>query len=252
MTIAALVARRPLRVGASGPAVVAVQLALAARNYPLLGTGYYGQNTAKAVKTFQSIRGMKATGIVDVDTAIAMDRPVAPKTGPVVSNRLPPWAATAIKNIGIAEVAGTKDNPLIIAMAKKCGGMIAKTYVHDSIPWCKMFTEYCLAENGLKGIDSLWALDNVKLGTKLKGPAVGAIASKKRTGGGHTFIVIGKDKAGNIVGVGGNQSDRVSRATFPPSEIVSYNWPNGYPLPGKTGLSALPVVDSAPLSKNEA
>lgn len=250
MTIASLVAGGPLRVGASGPAVVQVQKALAARSYPLLGTGYYGPKTKEAVATFQRVRGLKETGIVDMSTAVSLDQPApispSPKAGAI------PWVTTAIQSIGIAEAPGAKDNPVILAMAKACGGNIAKTYTHDSIAWCKMFTEYCLVKNGLHGVDSLLALDNAKLGTKLKGPAVGAIACKKRAGGGHTFIVLGKDKAGNIVGVGGNQGDRVSRATFQPSVIVSYNWPNGYQLPARTGLSTLPVVDSAPLSKHEA
>ena len=250
MSIAALVASVPLRMGASGPAVIALQKSLAARSYPLLGTGYFGPKTREAVATFQQVRGLKSTGIVDLTTAVSLDQPTP--TAPAPKPEVPPWVTTAIQTIGIAEGPGNKDSPVVLAMAKACGGKIAKTYTHDSIAWCKMFTEYCLVKNGLRGVDSLWALDNTKLGTKLKGPAVGAIASKKRTGGGHTFIVIGRDKAGNIVGVGGNQGDRVSRATFPPSVIVSYNWPDGYPLPGRTGISTLPVVDSAPLSKHEA
>jgi uncharacterized protein (TIGR02594 family) len=248
--IAALVASGPLRMGATGPAIVALQKALAARSYPLLGTGFFGAKTKEAVATYQQVRGLKSTGVVDLTTAASLDLPAPAAPAPKVD--VPPWVTTAIQSIGIAEGPGSKDNPVVLAMAKACGGMIAKTYNHDSIAWCKMFTEYCLVKNGLRGVDSLWALDNAKLGTKLKGPAVGAIACKKRTGGGHTFIVLGKDKAGNIVGVGGNQGDRVSRATFPPAAIVSFNWPSGYPLPNKTGISTLPVVDSAPLSKHEA
>lgn len=243
-----------LKAGMDGPEVKKAQLALADRHYPLLGTGYFGPATRDAVKSFQTSQGLKPTGMVDDDTAAALSKPVTIVAAEHSSINIltPPWLATAIASIGIAEVPGNKDNPVILAMAKKCGGNIAKNYTHDEIAWCKMFTEYCLAVNGLKGVDSLWALDNTKLGVKLAGPAFGAIACKKRTGGGHTFIIAGKDKNGKIVAVGGNQGDRVSRATFSLSEIVSYNWPNGYPLPVKTGLSSLPVVDSAPLSKREA
>lgn len=251
MTIAALVASKPLRLGASGEVVRQAQLALAARRYPLHGTGYFGPNTAASLKAFQTISGLPATGVLDRATADALDRPAA-VSAPVHVTGAPPWLLTAIECIGIAEVKGKGDNPVILAMAKTCGGMIAREYTHDEIAWCKMFTEYCLAKNGLHGIDSLWALDNLKLGKKLSGPAVGAIACKKRTGGGHTFIVAGRDTSGRIVGVGGNQGDRVSRATFKPKEIVGYNWPDGYPLPGNIGLASLPVVDSAPLSKREA
>jgi uncharacterized protein (TIGR02594 family) len=243
-----------LKFGMSDNEVKKAQLALAARHYPLLGTGYYGPATREVVKSFQIIHGLKVTGIIDDLTATTLFKPVSIKSVEKSSANLtaPPWLATAISSIGIAEVPGNKDNPVILAMAKKCGGQIAKTYVHDEIAWCKMFVEYCLASNGLHGNDTLWALDSAKIGTKLAGPAFGAIACKRRTGGGHTFIIAGKDKNGLLVAVGGNQGDRVSRATFKTSEIVSYNWPNGYPLPVKTGLSSLPVVDSAPLSKREA
>lgn len=245
-----------LKAGMSGPEVKKAQLNLAARHYPLLGTGYFGPATRDAVKAYQVTQGLKPTGVIDDDLAKNLNKPyIAMATAePSTKNiDIPPWLATAIASIGIAEGPGDKnDNPVVMAMAKVCGGQIAKTYVHDSIPWCKMFIEYCLAKNGLHGNDTLWALDSAKIGTKLSGPAIGVIACKKRTGGGHTFIIIGKDKSGKLVAVGGNQTDRVSRATFLPSEIVSYNWPNGYPLPLKTGLSSLPVVDSAPLSKREA
>lgn len=243
-----------LKAGMSNDNVKQAQLFLAARHYPLLGTGYFGPNTKKAVQAYQTSIGLKSTGIIDDDTWNSLSKPVSINAveKSTANIETPPWLTLAISCIGIAEGPGdAKDNPVVLAMAKACGGMIAKTYVHDSIPWCKMFTEYCLVKSGYKGIDSLWALDNLKVGTKLKGPAVGAIACKKRTGGGHTFFIAGKDKNGKIVGIGGNQSDRVSRATFAPSEIVGYNWPNGYPVPTKIGISSLPVVDSAPLSKRE-
>lgn len=251
MTIAALVAGGPLRMGASGPAVKELQLALAAHNYPLHGTGYFGPATRDAVKAEQTRLGLASTGIVDAETAAAFDRPAA-APAPVRLTDAPPWLHKALSCIGIAEVQGKGDNQVILAMGKACGGMIAREYVHDDIAWCKMFTEYCLVSTGFHGVDSLWALDNLKVGTTLKGPAVGALACKKRPGGGHTFIVLGKDAGGRIVAVGGNQGDRVSRATFDPGEIVGYNWPNGYPLPAAIGLNKLPVVDSAPLSKREA
>lgn len=243
----------PLKAGMTSDVVKQAQIALAAYSYPLLGTGYFGPATRDAVKAFQTSQGLPITGVIDVATATALDKPVTVKATEKkpLADDTPPWLKTAIESIGIAEVPGKKDNPAIMAMAKACGGVIAKTYTHDEVPWCKMFTEYCLVKNGLKGVDSLWALDNIKLGSKLKNVAVGAIASKQRKGGGHTFIVIGRDKNGKIVGVGGNQTDRVSRATFYPSEIISYNWPTGYPEPTKFGFSSLPVVDSAPLSKRE-
>ena len=59
---------------------------------------------------------------------------------------------------------------------------------------------------------------------------VGAIATKKRNGGGHVFFVVSFD-AKYVYGLGGNQNDQVSIARFPRSVINSYCWPAGVPIP---------------------
>lgn len=156
----------------------------------------------------------------------------------------PPWLILAISEIGTLEAPGSQDNPTILAWAKACGGNIAAGYKHDSVPWCKMYVEHCLRTTGYKGTDDLWALNSRLIGTALAGPAIGAIASKARTGGGHTFFVRGKDKFGRIVGVGGNQDDSVCNANFDPA-VLKYNWPNGYPLPSLIGMASLPIIATA-------
>lgn len=250
-TLATLVATGPLCRGQKSDAVRVLQLTLdAAGQGDFLAQGDFGPKTEAAVKSFQFSQGLRATGIVDMATARALDAAAAHALLTKKAN-LPPWLEKAISLIGVEEYAGGDDNPLILAWAKQCGGSIAANYKHDATAWCKLFTEYCLVSTGYRGIDSLWALDNRKVGTPLTGPAVGAIASKERTGGGHTFFVIGRTAAGQIVGVGGNQDDRVCRATYPPA-ILKYNWPDGAMIPGKIGLTSLPLTDSAPLSKTEA
>ena len=64
-----------------------------------------------------------------------------------------------------------------------------------------------LTKVGIKGTETLWALDWDKWGQKLPGPAVGAFAPMKREGGGHIAIVVGRDTRGNLMCLGGNQSD---------------------------------------------
>lgn len=167
---------------------------------------------------------------------------------------LPPWLDRMTAILGLYEAPGTADNPLILEMARVCGRSIARDYVHDSIAWCALTVNYCLIASGLPGDDSLWALDFQKYGVKLAGPAVGAIATKKRYEGGklvggHVFLVVGITKDGRIVGRGGNQSDMVCDETFDPSVITGYNWPAGVPLPSAVGLTSLPVVTPAPKVK---
>lgn len=162
----------------------------------------------------------------------------------IVPAGAPPWLVLSISEIGTLEGAGGLDNPIILAWARACGGNIAKNYKHDSIPWCKMYVEHCLRTTGFVGNDSLMALDSRKIGTALAGPVVGAIASKSREGGGHTFFVRGKDNLGRIVGVGGNQDNSVCNANFDPN-VLKYNWPAGYPVPTLIGMQSLPIIATA-------
>jgi uncharacterized protein (TIGR02594 family) len=150
------------------------------------------------------------------------------------------WLDIMTSILGLYEAPGEADNPNIINMAKACGGKIAATYKHDSTAWCALTTNYCLHTAGLRGDDSLWALDFRKYGVKLPGPAVGAIATKTRDGGGHVFLVVGRTAAGRIVGRGGNQADMVCDETYDPA-VLQYNWPPGMQLPA-TGMAILPIV----------
>lgn len=135
----------------------------------------------------------------------------------------PSWLARAVALRGLYEHRGGADNPVILEMARVCGGEIAQSYVHDAIPWCALFVNYCLIASGRAGNDSLWALNFSHYGTRLPGPAVGAIATKRRSGGGgHVFFVLGRDAQGRIVGIGGNQSDMVCDDEFDPNVMVAY------------------------------
>ena len=88
---------------------------------------------------------------------------------------------------------------------------------------------YCLVASGVPGDDSLWALDFSRYGVRLKGPAVGAIATKSRGGGGHVFLVVGRTRDGRLIGRGGNQLDMVCDEVFDPSVITAFVWPEDYP-----------------------
>jgi uncharacterized protein (TIGR02594 family) len=162
----------------------------------------------------------------------------------------PPWLARMNAILGLYEFQGGADNPAILAMAKACGGSIARGYKHDSIPWCALTVNYVLITCGLPGDDSLWALDFRAYGKPISGPAVGAIATKTRAGGGHVFLVVGRSPDGRIVGRGGNQSDMVCDEIFDPA-VLKYNWPSGYPLPANIGRDKLPVVSPAPKARKD-
>jgi uncharacterized protein (TIGR02594 family) len=146
--------------------------------------------------------------------------------------------------VGVKEVGGTADNAAIQKWAAEEGGDIAKVYRHDSIPWCSLYANMVLSKVGLKGTETLWALDWENWGRKLPGPAVGAFAPMKRQGGGHIAIVVGRDQNGNLMCLGGNQEDAVNIKPFPADRPLSFRWPEGVPPPAQCGLATLPLITS--------
>ena len=271
-TMTDLVKSNPISIGSQGDSVQQLQLALARLGYPLKGTGHFGGATDTAVCDFQKSRNLLADGVVGPQTAMALDavlaalRPAtvavangepspvvapAPAAPPAIGRPL--WLTEAMKWINTREVPGAADNPQILAWAREEGGAIGKNYTHDSIPWCALFANMILYKVGLKGTGTLWALDFAKWGQPVNGPAVGAFAPMKRDGGGHIAVVVGRDQRGNLMCIGGNQSDEVSIRPFPADRPVAYRFPEGIPLPAPTGFSGLPIVNSdGVLSRNEA
>ena len=149
-----------------------------------------------------------------------------------------------LKWLNLREGRGGAENSEILNWARDEGGAIARDYKHDAIPWCALFANMVLTKVGIKGTETLWALDWDKWGQKLPGPAVGAFAPMKREGGGHIAIVVGRDTHGNLMCLGGNQSDTVSIIPFPADRPRSFRWPVGVPAPLKAGFESLPLMRS--------
>lgn len=271
MTIASLIPTgRYYRMGHTGPSVVKIQKALAELGFSLKGTGYFGPSTDVAVEAFQRRAGLLVDGKVGKLTAAAIDAALSSNRAdihPSIEEEIsrPLWLEAGIRLIGTKEVAGSRDNPTIIQWAKDEGGDISHDYTHDSIPWCALFMNHILTRVGLKGTETLWALDfnadymKKRVGhgwpaVKLGGPAVGAIAPMVRNGGGHVICVVGRDQHGNIMGLGGNQSDAVSIVPFAVSRLnQGFWWPQTVSAPLLTGLNQLPVVlSNGKLSQQEA
>jgi uncharacterized protein (TIGR02594 family) len=241
MTITALVAAKPLRMGANGDAVRQIQLALKARGYPLTGTGYYGNQTDSAVEDFQRRNGLPVTGDVDSITAQALDNPAKAQSMPV-----PLWLSVSLAHLGMKEGAGAADNKELVADIRS----VASDYQHDATPWCAGWVSFCLSKAGEKpsGLP-LWALSYSDTRNqpfvKLAGPAVGAIAVKTRNGGGHVTFVAGRTRSGALACCGGNQNDEVNVSPYLESAFVGFFWPKGASLPAWVGAGHLPIVTSA-------
>lgn len=247
-----------IKLGMSGDIVRQAQLALAEKGYNLKGTGYFGNATDTAVETIQRKAGIKIDGEIGPITANIIDKLPAASLLPTIEHlevSRPLWLEAGLKYLGTKEFAGSKDNPVIIDWAKEEGVDIEEQYTHDSIPWCALFANHILTKVGLKGTETLWALDFAGKwpSVRLAGPAVGAFAPMKRQGGGHIMVIVGRDQIGNVMGLGGNQSDAVTIAPFAVSRLnQGFYWPKGPSLPPYVGLKSLPIVKSnGKVSTNE-
>jgi uncharacterized protein (TIGR02594 family) len=154
----------------------------------------------------------------------------------------PQWLVEAYKMIGLHEAPGAADNPAVVQLFKEAGH---PEVVHDATAWCAAFVGAMLHRAGVKGTGSLWALDYSKWGHALDGPALGAVATKKRFDekgrlvGGHVFFVAGWE--GDIVyGLGGNQSDQVSINKYPRKVVSAFRWPSDLELPTERPIALLP------------
>lgn len=161
-----------------------------------------------------------------------------------------PWVAEARKYIGLAEVPGKNHNPMILNWLH---GLKA-WWKDDETPWRGVFVAHCLRIGG-RDIPKAWmrAKEYAFAGKRLSKPAYGCLVVFTRQGGGHVGFVVGKDKAGNLLVLGGNQGNRVSIAAFPESRVAAYVWPSvgGVALEPTPERYNLPLGGAA-MSRSEA
>jgi uncharacterized protein (TIGR02594 family) len=162
------------------------------------------------------------------------------------------WLTLAKSYIGLSEVPGKEHNPKIVGWWKA----IKATFIDDETPWCAAFVGGVLEECGIRSTRSAMARSYTKWGLPLAGPVVGAVVIFWRGSilgpSGHVGFVVGKDRRGNLMVLGGNQGDKVSILPFNPTRILDFRWPEGVPLPFCNWYN-LPIVDSnGEVSTNEA
>lgn len=161
-----------------------------------------------------------------------------------------PWLDIARRFEGTKEVKGPKHNPLILTWLAALGAW----WRDDETPWCGVFVGAVLREAGIDVPRAYYrALAWEDWGIQLGGPGVGCVVVFARAGGGHVGFVVGQDKAGNLLVLGGNQGDEVNVRAFPRSRVTAYRWP---PKSGAlwvaAGADPLPVLGSTAMSTTEA
>lgn len=163
----------------------------------------------------------------------------------------PGYLTQARRFYGQKEVPGAGSNPFILGLwaAEKWLGK------DDSlVPWCGLFMRRVMQLGGFPVPALPWAAKSwLNWGVALVTPVVGTVVVFKRPGGYHVGIVVGVDKLGRLVVLGGNQGDAVRYSAFDIKERrpEGYRWASSLPRPVQ---AALPVIDLQGIasSKNEA
>lgn len=157
----------------------------------------------------------------------------------------PAWVIEARRHLGQREVKGHRHNSLILGWwrAIKRGGI-----KDDETPWCAAFIGGCLEAVGLISSRFESARSYLDWGVKLDAPEFGCIVVLGRQGGGHVGFCVGRDPAGNLLLLGGNQGDAVTIAAFSRTRVLGYRWPAAVPLPM---AAPLPLLQAA-MSTSEA
>lgn len=160
----------------------------------------------------------------------------------------PPWLTRARRYVGLREIVGRQNNPTII----RWWVAIHAPFSNDETPWCAGFVGGVLEEINIKSSRSAAARSYLKWGAPVakESPPLGAIVVFERGPvNGHVGFLVGTDKAGNLMILGGNQGNAVSIKPFPKSRVLGCRWPAGVSVV----YAKLPILTSdGKLSSNEA
>jgi uncharacterized protein (TIGR02594 family) len=157
----------------------------------------------------------------------------------------PSWVEIAERDIGSRETLGPNDSPFIRKMWARLSG----SWLLGQ-PWCGGAVAYWFSQSGIEYPKTYYrARDWEKWGVGLVRPCVGCVVTFTRKGGGHVGLVVGQDKAGNLLVLGGNQGDAVRVSAFAPERATSYRWPRNVASPS---VMPLPVLAGVAMSASEA
>lgn len=156
----------------------------------------------------------------------------------------PDWIIEAESFIGLKELSGKNDHPLLTEGWTSFG----LRWLMGQ-PWCGLFVGHCLRKADQFVPKHLYrAKAYLDYGEKIDSPCYGCIVVFGRSGGGHVGFVVGKDHKGRLLVLGGNQGDKVSVAPFEMSRVLGSRIPFGY----QPTVPLLTMTSYEPSSINEA
>ena len=140
---------------------------------------------------------------------------------------LAPWMKVAESYLGVTEISGAEDNPVIVKFFRNAGHPEIKD---DETAWCSAFANAVMFESNIRGTNNLMARSwlNWEDGEKVVTPRFGDIVVFKRGNSnvyGHVAFFESWDS--NFVYVlGGNQGvGQVNRTRIPRANLLGFRRP---------------------------
>lgn len=176
--------------------------------------------------TFLGVPGPLTQAAYDAYRAGLAPGERAPTPVPAASAALP-WMREADRWIGLREIPGSRHEPQIISWWQA----IQAPFRDDETPWCAAYVGGVLEEVGIRSTRSASARSYERWGEQVATPAYGAVTvfwRGSRTGWqGHVAFLVGVTNTGDLLCLGGNQSDAVNVAKFPRSRLLGFRFPPG-------------------------
>ena len=132
-----------------------------------------------------------------------------------------PWIDVAVEEMkkGISETGDNSEILKYFDYTQLKGSQAAMT---DKTPWCAAFVNYCLEVSGVGGTNNATAYSFKSWGVSSFNPQFGVIAIMNYS---HVGFVIGQNKDGRIVILGGNQNNAINLSPNAMNNVLKYVYP---------------------------
>ena len=130
----------------------------------------------------------------------------------------------AASQLGIKEISGNEDNPVILKYASETGIVGVS---HDEVPWCSIFVNWCCKKAGQQMSGQANARSWLNVGLNASSPEPGDIVvfwrGSPQSWKGHVGFFLGFNKNGTrLYCLGGNQGDAVSIQSYDKDKVLGY------------------------------
>ncbi|QGZ13875.1 baseplate hub subunit and tail lysozyme [Rhizobium phage RL38J1] len=141
----------------------------------------------------------------------------------------PPWLSLAKSQLGTYEFAGSQHNPQILKYLKTVG-----INSGDETSWCSAFAAWCMKNSGhsIEGVNGMaksWSRAGCV--EKIEKPLFGCVVVYDRPPNpqnGHVNFLL-RIQGGSVIGLGGNQTNKVKESPYSLSKVRGFYWPKGFP-----------------------